>query len=136
MQNDTVASSVSTPPVVAASLGTSVDEDLRDALCTDHGFFAGGDGLPYPLTDSATAFDLQWKRQRRVVVSQRASTSAPVISTSTLLKLSLAAAVPSAANAFVAESISHSAPWFTVGSMLMGVSMLLALSKMHDCLNV
>lgn len=104
---------------------------VRDALCSVHGFIVGANGLPRPPTDSSAAFDVRWKRQRRKRVGQRASAPASAANTTALLKLSLAAAIPSSANTFVAESVSHGATWFTVGTILMGLLMLLTIFKMH-----
>ena len=82
----------------------------RDALCSVHGFVLDAVGLPHPP-------------------AQRASMSAPLANVTMLLKLSLAAAAPSLATAFINESFSHRAAWFTIGAVIMSLLGLLPLSK-------
>jgi hypothetical protein len=56
--------------------------------------------------------------------------SAPSANATTLLKLSLAAVAPPSATAFVDESFSHGAAWFTIGAVIMSLLVLLAVVKM------
>ena len=98
----------------------------------DHGFSMGGDGVPYPLTSAAMAFDLEWERRQNNDVDRRESRPASANSTSTSFKLALAAALPLSANAFLTKSVSHGTTWFTVGSIVMGIILLLSLSKIHS----
>jgi hypothetical protein len=82
----------------------------QDTLCSVHGFVLDTDGLPHPP-------------------AQRASMSAPSANATTLLKLSLAAAAPSSATAFINESFLHGAAWFTIGAVIMSLRVLLAIVK-------
>ena len=140
LRREAIREAVPATPVGPES--SSSDLELRDALCLHHGYLLGGDGMPYPLSDDAVEREALWaqrnktamrgKRQRLVSVRQRASAPAPAANTTTLLKLSLAAAVPSSADAFVAESVSHGATWFAIGTILMGLLILLTIFKMYN----
>jgi hypothetical protein len=56
--------------------------------------------------------------------------SAPSTNATTLLKLSLAAAAPSSATAFINKSFLLGAAWFTIGAVIMSLLVLLAVVKM------
>jgi hypothetical protein len=100
------------PPVHAPNSGClrTPCATERDTLCSVHGFVLDADGLPHPS-------------------AQRASTAAPSANATTLLKLSLTAAAPSSTTAFINESFSHGAAWFTIGAVIMSLLVLLAVVK-------
>ena len=101
------------------------DTDVRHALCDTHGYSLTDDGVPCPPPSAGTAASPPRGKYHFNVFGRSSSSTLP-------LKLLMAAALPPSADALVTEGASHAMAGFAIGSIVMGILMVLALSKAHS----